>query len=739
MSSRQTSADLLTTLKSVFGYSAFRPLQEDIIRDSLGGRDVLALLPTGGGKSLCFQLPALVRPGLTVVISPLIALMKDQVDALQANGVKATFLNSTLSEEERRSRWRGLQSREFKLLYLSPERLFAGSMVDDLQRWGVSCVAVDEAHCISEWGHDFRPEYRQLSGLRARLPEIPFMALTATATRRVRDDIVGQLHLRDPQFYVASFNRPNLSYRVEPKTAAYRQVLEWVRKRPEDSGIIYCASRATTESVAAKLVADGIKAAPYHAGMEKEDRNRTQERFLRDEIRVVCATIAFGMGINKPNVRFVIHHDLPKNIEGYYQETGRAGRDGLPGECLLLYSAGDVTKQTRFIDEKPDPQEQEVARDQLQTMVRYAECAGCRRRTLLDYFGEAYTEPNCGGCDNCRTPRATYDGTIPAQKLMSCVVRIRQRSGKSYGLNHLVAVLTGSDNDRVRQCGHHELSTFGIGKDVSRTEWGTIARELISMGYLTLTSGQYPTLELTASGSAILKERKPIQLTKPREASVERTPQSGDIGCDTVLFESLRRLRKELADREGVPPYIIFGDATLRWIARQYPTRESALSQISGVGAIKLRNYGAAVIDVVRAHLENHERQAFDEAPPQRPPPVEKSRGERLTSSVCETLRMLREGMTLSSVAQSRGLADTTVASHLASAIEAGERLDWSPFFSAAEAAEMKQAFERSGGMSLSPVFESLGGRFSYGQLRLFRAFWQAGQLGSTPPGMVEP
>lgn len=731
MSSRSTTVDLLAPLKSVFGYTEFRPLQEDIIRDSLAGRDVFALLPTGGGKSLCFQLPALVRPGLTVVISPLIALMKDQVDALVANGVRATFLNSTLGDEERRMRWRGLKSGEFKLLYLAPERLFAGSMVEDLQRMGVSCVAVDEAHCISEWGHDFRPEYRQLSGLRSRLPDTPFMALTATATRRVRDDIATQLHLRDPAIYVASFNRPNLSYRVEPKTRAYRQVLDWIRQRPNDSGIVYCSSRATTESVAAQLVEDGIKAAPYHAGMEKEERSRTQERFLRDEVRVVCATIAFGMGINKPNVRFVIHHDLPKNIEGYYQETGRAGRDGLPGECLLLFSAGDVAKQSRFIADKPDPKEQEVAREQLQTMVRYAESGACRRRTLLDYFGERYPDPNCGGCDNCQNPRSTFDGTVAAQKLMSCVYRIRQKSGRDFGLNHLVAVLTGSDNERVRQCGHHELSTFGIGREHSRTEWGAMARELISLGYLSLASGQYPTLELTALGREALKDRRTISLTRPREVSVSRSSSSAQVDCDEALFESLRRLRKELADREGVPPYIIFGDATLRGVARVYPTTESELGQVSGVGALKLRNYGQAVIQAVREHLRSHERREFEgRSEPRNEAP---SRGERLTSSVRESLRLFREGMGVAEIARARGLAETTVSAHLASGVDAGERLDWSRFFTAAEAAEIKTTFERVGEFSLTPVFDALAGRFTYDQLRMFRSLWVAGHFGPVP------
>ncbi|MEO7677835.1 MAG: ATP-dependent DNA helicase RecQ, partial [Verrucomicrobiota bacterium] len=389
------TAPLLPLLKQYFGFESFRPLQEEIIRDSLAGKDVFALLPTGGGKSLCFQLPALAQDGLTVVVSPLIALMKDQVDSMQASGVAATFLNSSLEPDESRKRLRGLHNGEFRLLYVAPERLMLSGFIDDLKRWKINLIAVDEAHCISEWGHDFRPEYRQLAALRDHFPNVPLMALTATATERVRVDIIKHLRLRgasgshdtEPIAYVASFNRPNLIYRVLAKNKPYEQTLAFVRERPQESGIVYCQSRKSAEMVADRLTADGVKAKPYHAGLVQKDRAKNQELFLRDEVRVICATIAFGMGINKSNVRFVIHYDLPKNIEGYYQETGRAGRDGLPSECVLLFSAGDVVKQIQFIDEK-NAQEQKVAREQLQQMVHYAECAVCRRAELLEYFGE---------------------------------------------------------------------------------------------------------------------------------------------------------------------------------------------------------------------------------------------------------------------------------------------------------------------------------------------------------------
>jgi ATP-dependent DNA helicase RecQ len=601
---------LLSLLKQVFGYTGFRPHQEEIIRDALAGRDVFALLPTGGGKSLCFQLPALARPGLTVVISPLIALMKDQVDQLCANGVAATFLNSSLSEKERKARWRGLHQGEFKLLYLSPERLMIGegSLFDALRQWNVQQVAVDEAHCISEWGHDFRPEYRQLSLLREQFTELPFMALTATATTRVRDDIIRQLRLKDPSVHVASFNRPNLTYRVIPKSQAYRQVLDFVKARPKESGIVYCFSRASADSLAAKLAQDGVKSLAYHAGLTGKERSANQDSFLRDEVRVVCATVAFGMGINKPNVRFVIHHDLPKNIEGYYQETGRAGRDGLPGECLLLYSPGDVAKQTAFIAEKTDLEEQRIAREQLQQISHYADSSECRRAGLLGYFGEVYPQANCGTCDNCLSPRSTWDGTVAAQKFLSCVFRIRQKSGFGTGFNHVIAVLTGSESEKVIQWGHDKLSTYGIGADLSRNEWASIGRELVRLGYLRQTSEQFSVLEMTPDGMAALKDRRSITLTKPMERSRPKAERVGDIDCDELLFEKLRILRKSQADSLGVPPYIVFGDNSLRLMARELPTTDEEFLTISGVGERKLRDYGEAFLTEIREHLRNNPR-----------------------------------------------------------------------------------------------------------------------------------
>ena len=605
--------DLAQLLKRTFGYGTFRPLQREIIEATLAGQDVFALLPTGGGKSLCFQLPALARPGLTVVVSPLIALMKDQVDALQASGVAATFLNSTLGADESRARLRGLHRGEYKLLYAAPERLMLEGWVENLKAWKVACLAIDEAHCVSEWGHDFRPEYRQLSKLRAALPAVPVMALTATATGRVRTDNITHLQLREPATFVASFNRPNLTYRVIPKDGPLKQIIDFVRPREHESGIIYCASRATTERVAEALAGRGFLARPYHAGLTGDERAGNQENFLRDDTRIICATIAFGMGINKPNVRWIIHHDLPKNVEGYYQETGRAGRDGLPGDCLLLFSAGDIAKQTHFLDEITNEQEQQVARAQLRQIVHYAESAGCRRAELLDYFGENFPLDNCGACDNCLEPRDTYDGTIVAQKFLSCVYRIAQNSRFGVGMNHIIEVLTGADTDKVRRWGHDRLTTYGIGAEFSRPQWAAVGRELMRLGYLAVAEGEYATLELTPEGLAVLKARTPITLTKPMNLPKAKraTRREGDIECDEILFERLRTLRRKLADERKVPAYIVFGDTTLRAMARYYPNTPDAMEGIPGMGEKKRAEFAEVFAAEIAAYLATNSRQAF--------------------------------------------------------------------------------------------------------------------------------
>jgi ATP-dependent DNA helicase RecQ len=610
---------LLHLLKQSFGFDSFRPLQAEIIRDALSDRDVFALLPTGAGKSLCFQLPALARPGLTVVISPLISLMKDQVDALTASGVPATFLNSTLKANEIGARMLALRDGKYRLLYVAPERLMLPGFLANLKEWPVSLIAIDEAHCISEWGHDFRPEYRQLAQLRELFPSTPLMALTATATRRVQTDIVKQLRLQRPSCYVASFNRPNLTYRVEAKDGAYKQLLRLVKSHAGDSGIVYCQSRNSAENLAMRLQADGIEAKPYHAGLEADSRTKNQEMFLRDDVQVICATIAFGMGINKPNVRFVVHYDLPKNIEGYYQETGRAGRDGLPSECLLLFSAGDAVKYSRFIDEMSQPQEREIARRQLSQMVQLAESAECRRVAMLRYFGEEFRAEDCGACDNCLAPRETYDGTIEAQKFLSCVYRLREKSRIDFGLNQIAEVLTGADSEKVRKWDHQNVSTYGIGKDRTQNEWRLIGRELVRQGYLKQLPEKFNVLQLSELGWEALKQRQPIHLVKPialpkekrsRDEKRRRDPGAG-LDYDEVLFDQLRGLRKQIADQRGVPAYIVFSDVSLRQMARYYPTTGAEFARISGVGEKKLEDFGKAFIELIEIYLEKHERMKF--------------------------------------------------------------------------------------------------------------------------------
>ena len=603
---------LSQALKSTFGYDTFRPLQREIMESILAGKDTFALLPTGGGKSLCFQLPALVREGVTLVVSPLIALMKDQVSQLESAGVAATFLNSSLGVKETKERLRGLHEGRYRLLYAAPERLMLDHWKENLAAWNVTGIAIDEAHCISEWGHDFRPEYRQIARLRALLPGVPMMALTATATERVRRDIVQHLKMSDPAVFVASFNRPNLFYRVIPKDRPVGQIVDFVRRRPMDSGIVYCATRATADRVAESLSDRGFPAVSYHAGLTNTERASNQELFIRDEVRIVCATIAFGMGINKPNVRWVVHHDLPKNIEGYYQETGRAGRDGLPADCLLLFSAGDAAKQTHFIDEMTNPREREIARDQLGLMIRYADCPDCRRRELLRYFGEEVAEESCASCDNCLEPRETYNATTQAQKLLSCVYRVRQGGGFGVGMNHLILILTGSDNEKIRRWGHDRLSTYGIGKELGKGEWASLGRELIRLGLLALDGGQYPTVSITDAGVEALRSRRMIHLTKPMAApKAPRAPRVGGIECDETLFDRLRKLRKRLADERGVPAYVILGDNTLRQMARDYPVRPSELSGIGGIGERKAAEFGKLFTDEIAKHLETYPKVRF--------------------------------------------------------------------------------------------------------------------------------
>ena len=601
-------------LKRHFGFPSFRPLQREIIENLLAGEDVLALLPTGGGKSLCYQLPAIANDGLTIVISPLIALMKDQVDSLEEMGVPATFLNSSLSSEAYQRRWKDLDGRRYKILYLAPERLVTEEMLEALQAWNVGLIAVDEAHCISEWGHDFRPEYRELAVLRTRFPGVPLVALTATATARVRDDIISLLRMNQPRIHVASFNRPNLSYRIVPRSSPLKQVLAIIAEHGGESGIIYCMTRNRTEELEDALIQKGVLARAYHAGLESTERELRQDLFLKDKIQVIVATIAFGMGVHKPDVRFVVHHDLPKNIESYYQQSGRAGRDGLPSECVLLYSRSDSVRLHRFIDSVTTEQEQMVARKHLVKLVEFCESALCRRVQLLNYFGETYRDRGgeplavCGACDNCLTPREQVDGTVEGQKILSSVLRVEQKSGFRVGLHHVIDILRGADTEKVKKWGHETLSTYGIGAERSRHEWAHFARELVRLGLLRQDTEKFNVLEVTPSGRDFLKNRARIDVHKPlvtarlsREKREQQRKMTGAASYDEGLFARLREWRRTVATERGVPAYVIFHDSTLQAIAQEKPTSVSGLSRIAGLGERKLAQYGDQILAVIRA------------------------------------------------------------------------------------------------------------------------------------------
>jgi ATP-dependent DNA helicase RecQ len=604
------------TLKHRFGFDAFRPGQEAVVRDALSGRDLLAIMPTGGGKSLCFQLPALLRPGVTLVVSPLIALMQDQVRLLDDMGIPATFLNSSLDGAENALRQRALLAGDYRLLYLAPERLLMPEFVDGLLAAlaagiGISALTIDEAHCVSEWGHDFRPEYRQLRRVRERLPDVPCWAFTATATERVRGDIVTQLGLREAAVHVASFDRPNLYYAVKFKDKhSYTELLQ--QARSGGSGIIYCLSRKRVEELAGRLQADGIDALPYHAGLDGETRRIHQERYIRDDVQVMVATIAFGMGINKPDVRWVTHFDLPRTIEGYYQEAGRAGRDNLHSRCTLYFGAGDIHTAEFLIAQKRDPEtgealeaEQRIARQQLRQVLDYAEATECRRSIQLRYFGETY-QPPCGACDNCCEPRSVEDRTVEAQQLLSCVARLAQR-GQRFGGSYVIDLLRAADTEKIRRNGHTDLSTYGIGAGRSQDDWRMVLRALLHQGLLSESHDGFPVLQLNADSRSVLRGERRLQLAlAPRPARGQRRRgKTADVTgspADDALFEELRSLRKQLAAERNVPPYVVFSDASLRAMAQSRPQTPEQFAQIPGVGDRKLAEYGEIFTALIREY-----------------------------------------------------------------------------------------------------------------------------------------
>ncbi len=719
--------DIEQRLKQYFGHDAFRPGQQEIIEQTLCGRDAFVLMPTGGGKSLTYQLPALLLPGLTVVISPLIALMHDQVDQLRANGIAATFINSSLDSLERSQRERAALNGRVKLLYVAPERLLSESflyLLDQIEsNVGLSLLAVDEAHCVSEWGHDFRPEYRQLGQLRTRYPQSPMLALTATATERVRQDILTQLRLHDPYVHIASFNRPNLSYEVRPKhKGAYSELLQLLHGLPGAPVIIYCQSRRSVDDLSDYLQRDGIRALPYHAGLTSQQRTEHQTRFIRDDIAVLVATIAFGMGISKPDVRAVIHYDLPRNLEGYYQESGRAGRDGLPAQCILFFSHGDRAKVEYLIAQKPDEQEQVIARYQLQQAVAYSESSACRRRVLLAYFGETLRDENCSNCDNCRSPATLEDRTADARKFLACIVRTQER----FGMRHIVDVLRGANTQKIRDNGHDRLSTFGIGKDLSADAWLYLGRALLQQGLVSQSTDGYPILRLNTLSWEILRKQCSVQVAEPpRNVTTQKETRVLEPEAEQ-LFQHLRSLRKKIADEQGVPPYVVFPDTSLRAMAQQRPQSREQFAQIPGVGSSKLEVYFTSFTCAIRDYCQLHnlvmspEKAGRDNR--QRKEIIPMPQVSAGPSTRRHTLDLYNEGRSIEEIARERNLKPNTIMNHLAELVEAGEAIDPERLVDPERQKIIFAALQQVGGDMLKPVKDFLGDEYSYDEIRLVRA-----------------
>ncbi|MGI9919973.1 ATP-dependent DNA helicase RecQ [Vibrio owensii] len=591
-------------LEDVFGYQEFRDGQQLVIDAAVEGRDSLVILPTGGGKSLCYQIPALVRSGITLVISPLISLMKDQVDQLKANGVAAECINSTMPREELLSVYNRMHTGHLKLVYVSPERVLMRDFIERLENLPLSMIAVDEAHCISQWGHDFRPEYAALGQLKQQFSHVPFMALTATADDATRRDILERLQLNNPEVYLGSFDRPNIRYNLVEKHKPVSQIVRYLETQKGNCGIIYCGSRKKVEMVTEKLCNNHIRAAGYHAGMDADERAYVQEAFQRDDIQIVVATVAFGMGINKPNVRFVVHFDIPRNIESYYQETGRAGRDGLPAEAMMLYDPADISWLRRMLDEKDDGPQKQVETHKLNAMSAFAEAQTCRRQVLLNYFGE-YREKPCGNCDICLDPPKHFDATEEARKALSCVYRVNQ----SFGMGYVVEVLRGMQNIRVRENGHDKISTYAIGREHSHDYWVSIFRQLIHKGLLFQNITRNSTLQLTEEARPLLRGDVTLELAVPRLDTAARAAKSDKLtskNYDKKLFAKLRKLRKSIADEDGLPPYVVFSDATLIDMAEILPTSYGEMLAVSGVGQRKLEKYADPFLDLIQEHITHH-------------------------------------------------------------------------------------------------------------------------------------
>ena len=731
----------LEILKSHFGYDTFLPLQEDIIDHTLSGRDSLVLMPTGGGKSLCYQLPAMCSPGVTLVVSPLIALMKDQVDALDASGIAARYINSSLSASEIELAQSQVSRGSVRILYVAPERLAVPAFRSFLRKLNLGLIAVDEAHCISEWGHEFRPDYRNLRQLRSDFPLVPVIALTATATTKVREDIVDQLGLQQGKVFLSSFNRANLNYSIQTKDGFWGKLLSLLHSHRGESTIIYCFSRRETEELAEDLNDRGLLARPYHAGLDPKARRSAQDDFIRDRVPIIVATIAFGMGIDKPDIRLVVHHSLPKSLEGYYQETGRAGRDGLPSECVLFYSGADRAKQEYFIGQLEDADEQRRTRQKLGQMVEFAEIPVCRRKSLLAYFGEKWEQENCGSCDVCLSAGEEFDATEIAQKILSAVIR----TGEKFGALHVTRVLRGSREKRVLELGHDRLSVYGIASDSSEDCLREVMGHLQARGILRRNEGEYPTLAVSPSGKDFLKQRQKLSLpllkshdnpndpSKGSRRSVAEGGTSDGLGeYDSELFEELRALRRKLAEEQNVPPFVVFGDVSLRRMAAVFPQSLETFSRVPGVGQAKLKQYGEKFVAVVSAYASARgiSDRSEEPSPPRRSqaPYADESddgrRKGRLGATYEKTRELLSQGLTIGQIAQRRKLAETTIVGQLERMASQVHDLQLDHLLPDEDRLyRIKVAFDLCGDQFLKPAWEHLGSEITYDELRLVRLY----------------